>query len=239
MDARMTIEGGFAEVGAGTWLMGRGQPAAFFGSAVRRRRRGFFRRDRQSLDLVETTSSAKCADARRPFLTHIPCAAQISAVSSKVLVAPASAWSSAETVKIVPMSMKGALCVTVFGNSDVTTSEPPNHPTAEPPDHLTTEPPNHPTSHFVVMATASRTTRLQVADGDTLSARPEAVVAWTGNRPTGFCPKLGFWDIVLPRGPRDLLLHFHGPSIVWVEGANAPDIQASMLANLNRRHYGA
>ena len=208
MDARVTIEGGFAEVGAGTWLMGRGQPVAFFGSAVRRRRRGFFIRDLQSLDLVETTSSAKCADARRPFLTHIPCAAPISAVSSKVLVAPASAWSSAETVKIVPMSMKGALCVTVF----------------QP-------------SHFVVMATASRTTRLQVADGDTLSARPEAVVAWTGNRPTGFCPKLGFWDIVLPRGPRDLLLHFHGPSVVWVEGANAPGLQASRLTNFNRRYY--
>ena len=30
------IDGGFAEVGAGSWLMGRGQPAAFFGRAVRR-----------------------------------------------------------------------------------------------------------------------------------------------------------------------------------------------------------
>ena len=26
-------------------------------------------------------------------------------------------------------------------------------------------------------------------------------------------------DVLLPRGPRDLLLHFHGPSIVWVEGS--------------------
>ena len=199
MSDAVRIEGGFAEVGAGSWLMGRGQPAAFFGSAVRRRRRGLFLRDRQSLDLVETSSAAKCADARRPFLTHIPCAAPISAVSSKVLVAPASARSGSEMMKVVPMSLRNAICVTKFalageglgaGNA----------------------------SSWVVMATASRTARLQVADGDTLSVRPEAVVAWTGNRPTGFCPKLGVWDIILPRGPRDLLLHFHGPSVVWTEG---------------------
>ncbi len=204
-EAAARLEGGFAEVGAGAWLMGRGQPAAFFGSAVRRRRKGFFLRDRGSLDLVETTSVAKCADARRPFLTHIPCAAPISAVSSKVLVAPAQAWSGAETVKVVPMSSRGSLGATLFGGE------------------------------WVVMATASRTLRLQVEDGDTLSARPEAVVAWTGRRPTGFCPKLGIWDVILPRGPRDLLLHFHGPCLVWVEGAKAE----SRMTKVMRRNYGA
>ena len=209
MQKTVKIEGGFAEVGAGAWLMGRGQPAAFFGSAVRRRRKGFFLRDRSILDLVETTGAAACADARRPFLTHIPCAAPISAASAKVLVAPAAARTDAEVVKMIPMSIKASLCVTVFGEA------------------------------WVVLATASRTVRLQVADGDTLSVRPEAVVAWTGNRPTGFCPKLGLWDVLLPRGPRDLLLHFHGPSIVWVEGANAPDLQACKLSNFHRRPYGA
>ena len=209
MQEAVKIEGGFAEVGAGAWLMGRGQPAAFFGSAVRRRRKGFFLRDRSALDLVETTGAAKCADARRPFLTHIPCAAPISAASAKVLVAPAAARTGAEVVKMIPMSLKGSLCVTVFGEN------------------------------WVVMATASRTARLQVADGDTLSVRPESVVAWTGNRPTGFCPKLGLWDILLPRGPRNLLLHFHGPSVVWVEGANAPNLQTSKLPNFYRRSYGA
>ena len=209
MRETVKIEGGFAEVGAGAWLMGRGQPAAFFGSAVRRRRRGFFLRDRSALDLMETTSAAKCADARRPFLTHIPCAAPISAVSAKVLVAPAASRSGAEVVKVVPMSMKGSLCVTVFGEE------------------------------WIVVATTSRTARLQVADGDTLSVRPEAVVAWTGNRPTGFCPKLGLWDVLLPRGPRNLLLHFHGPSVVWVEGAHAPNLQTSKLPNFCRRAYGA
>jgi len=203
------IEGGFAEVGAGAWLMGRGQPAAFFGSAVRRRRKGFFLRDRSALDLVETTAAAKCADARRPFLTHIPCAAPISAASNKVLVAPAAARTGAEVVKIIPMSMKGSLCVTLFGEV------------------------------WVILATTSRTARLQVADGDTLSVRPEAVVAWTGNRPTGFCPKLGLWDVLLPRGSKNLLLHFHGPSVVWVEGALAPNFQTSKLPNFHRRAYVA
>ena len=209
MQETVKIEGGFAEVGAGAWLMGRGQPAAFFGSAVRRRRKGIFLRDRSALDLVETTAFAKCADARRPFLTHIPCAAPISAASAKVLVAPAAARTGAEVVKMIPMSIKGSLCVTVFGEN------------------------------WVVLATASRTARLQVADGDTLSVRPESVVAWTGNRPTGFCPKLGLWDVLLPRGPRDLLLHFHGPSVVWVEGAHAPNLQTSKLSNFYRRSYGA
>ena len=209
MEGAVKIEGGFAEVGAGEWLMGRRQPAAFLGSAVRRRRKGFFLRDRQSLDLVETTSAAKCADAWRPFLTHIPCAAPISAVSSKVLVAPAAARVGAEIVKVVPMSAKGSILVTTFGEG------------------------------WVVMATASRTARLQVADGDTLSVRPESVVAWTGNRPTGFCPRLGVWDILLPRGPRDLLLHFHGPSVVWAEGSDAPGRQASRLPRFHRRCYGA
>ena len=209
MQETVKIEGGFAEVGAGAWLMGRGQPVAFFGSAVRRRRKGFFLRDRSALDLVETTGAAKCADARRPFLTHIPCAAPISAASAKVLVAPAAARTGAEVVKMIPMSLKGSLCVTVFGEN------------------------------WVVMATASRTARLQVADGDTLSVRPESIVAWTGNRPTGFCPKIGLWDILLPRGPKNLLLHFHGPSVVWVEGANAPDLPTSKLPNFYRRAYGA
>lgn len=209
MHETVKIEGGFAEVGAGAWLMSHGQPAAFFGSAVRRRRKGFFLRDRSALDLVETTGAAKCADARRPFLTHIPCAAPISAASAKVLVAPAAARTDAEVVKMIPMSIKASLCVTVFGEA------------------------------WVVLATASRTARFQVADGDTLSVRPEAVVAWTGNRPTGFCPKIGLWDILLPRGPKNLLLHFHGPSVVWVEGAYAHDLHPCKLPSFYRRPYGA
>ncbi len=205
-----TIAGGFAEVDAGTWLAGRGQPAAFLGDAVRRRRKGFFLRDRASLDLVTTTGRAWCADASRPFLTHIPCAAPVRAVSSKVLVAPEAARSGAELVKVVPMSMKGALCVTSFEKE------------------------------WVVMATASRATRIAVKDGDTLSVRPGAVVAWTGPRPTGYVRRLGIWDVLLPRSPRELVLHFHGPCVVWSEGAmpQLSPFKLSAFNSANRRAYG-
>lgn len=191
MASGVTIESGFAEVAAGAWLMGRGQPAAFYGSASRRRRRGWVVADRGRLDLVETTGAAKCASAARPFLTHIPCAAPVNAVSEKVLVAPAAARAGAKNVKVVPFSLHAAICATEFA------------------------------SEWVVMATRSRTARMQVEDGGTLSVRPDAVVAWTGARPTGFCPKIGIWDVLLPRGPRDLLLNFHGPAVVWLEGVDA------------------
>lgn len=208
MAAAVSIEGGFAEVGAGRWLMGRGQPAAFFGRAVRLRRRGWRVRDRARLELVDTTGAAKCADSSRPFLTHIPCAAPIFAVSGKVLVAPAAARKDAHLVKVVPMSARSALCATEFGEE------------------------------WVVMATAGRTERIAVSDGDTLSARPEAVVAWTGRLPTGFCPKLSIWDVLLPRGPRDMLLTFYGPSVVWVEGSRDPGLKSQTSGFGRRSSHG-
>jgi hypothetical protein len=219
MDGAVKIEGGFAEVGAGAWLMGRAQPAAFFGAAVRRRRKGWIVRDRGRLDLVETNGAAKCADAVRPFLTYIPCAEPIFAVSDKVLVAPMSARKDAHIVKAIPMSAKGSLCATEFGERGTGNGEPGGK--------------------WVVMATAGRTARVPVSDGETFSARSEAVVAWTGRLPTGFCPKLSIWDILLPRGPRDLLFTFYGPSIVWIEGSvdGRPSAFNSQLAN-RRRAYG-
>lgn len=213
MDGAVTIEGGFAEVGAGAWLMGRAQPAAFFGEAARRRRKGWVVRDRGRLDLVETTAAAKCADASRPFLTHIPCAAKVFAVSDKVLVAPAAARTGAEIVKVVPMSSRGSICTTVF---DIPGGDGAG-------------------ASWVVMATAGRTARLSVADGETLSARPESVVAWTGNRPTGFCPRLGLLDLMLPRGPRNLVLHFHGPCLVWVEGSRDTRFASRVPGQSGRR----
>ena len=215
MDGAVKIEGGFAEVGAGAWLMGRAQPAAFFGAAVRRRRKGWVVRDRGSLDLVETNAAAKCADSARPFLTHIPCAEPIFAVSGKVLVAPAAARKDAHLVKAIPMSVKRSLCATEFAV-----------PGVESPA-------------WVVMATAGRTARVPIPDGDTFSARPEAVVAWTGRLPTGFCPKISLWDILLPRGPRDLLFTFYGPSVVWIEGSFDPRLSSSPARFPDsRRAYG-
>ena len=211
MALKVTIEGGFAEVEAGLWLMSCGQPAAFFGKAVRRRRRGWCMRDRSRLELVETTAVAKCADSSRPFLTHIPCAAPIFAVSGKVLVAPTSARKDAHLVKMVPMSARNALCVTEFGEE------------------------------WVVMATAGRTERIAITDDETLSVKPEAVVAWTGKSPTGFCQKLSLWDILLPRGARNLLLTFYGPGIGWIEGSFGTQLsncQTGKPSNFYRRAYG-
>ncbi|MBP5285930.1 MAG: hypothetical protein ILO34_07505 [Kiritimatiellae bacterium] len=192
MNGAATIEGGFAKVGAGLWLAGRGQPAAFSGSAARRRRAGWRVRDRSALDLIETSAEARFSDSSRPFLTHIQCAAPVFAVSGKVLVAPASARKDAHLIRLVPMSARNALCVTEFREE------------------------------WTVAATASRTARVPLADGETLSVRPGAVVAWTGGTPTGFCPRLSLLDMLLPRGPRDLLFTFYGPGIVWIEGAGGP-----------------
>ena len=221
VEAVVTIAGGFAEVGAGRWLMGRGQPAAFFGAAVRRRRRGWCVRDRARLGLVETTSAAKCADASRPFLTHIPCAAPLFAVSDKVLVSPAAARRGAQFVKVVPMSARLSLCVTEFGICEGGAEED--------------------ASAWVVMATAGRTARVPLADGETVSARPSAVVAWTGRRPTGSCPRLSIWDVLLPRGPRDLMLTFYGPGVVWIEGSSGGALvrpPARATANFYGRCHG-
>ncbi|MBP5227365.1 MAG: hypothetical protein J6336_08270 [Kiritimatiellae bacterium] len=189
MAETVKLENGFAEVGAGAWLMGRAQPVAFFGSLLRRRRKGFFLPDRSHLSLIETGRTAQCADADRPFLTHISCGVPVHAVSSKVLVAPAGAHAGTETIRAVPFSLMRAFTATLFSGE------------------------------WVVLATAGRTSRVTVAEGDTLSVRPESVAAWTGNRPTGFCHRLGLSDILLPRGPKDLMLHFHGPCLVWFEGA--------------------
>lgn len=202
MDGAVNIEGGFAEVGTGLWLMGNSQPAAFFGKAVRRRRTGWRVRDRSRLDLVEMTGAARCADSACPFLTHIPCAAPVFAVSGKVLVAPAEARKDARFVKVIPMSTRGALCVTEFG------------------------------SEWVVMATSSRTARVSLAGDETFSVRPEAVVAWTGKLPTGFCPKLSIWDVFLPRSPRELLFTFYGPGIVWIEGVSR------LASHVSRQFHG-
>lgn len=196
MAGRVDIANGFAAIGAGLWLLAPSQPAAFEGAMTRRRRTGWRVPDRSALDLVELDGPARCATAERPFLTHIPCAAPIHAVSTKILVAPASARRDARPVRVVPMSVRPAFCATELDSA------------------------------WVVMATAARTDRVQVAEGGTLSVRPGCVVAWTGPRPTGYCPRLGLRDLILPRPPRDLLLHFHGPCLVWIEGTPAPVLPA-------------
>lgn len=236
-DGMVKIENGFAEVGAGSWLMGRGQPAAYFGEAARRGRRGWRVPDRAYLDLFDTTGAAKCADSTRPFLTHIPCAAHIFAVSPKVLLAPAAARMDAKFVKAVPMSAMGSLCVTEFGQPEEEGES--RGAKTEGRDGGNAVDAGSSRCAWVVMATASRTARVALGDDETLSVRPEAVVAWTGRDPTGFCRKLSVWNVLLPRRPRDLLFTFYGPGVVWIEGASLQNFKLSKLQTFNtRRVYG-
>ena len=128
-----------------------------------------------------------------------------------MLVAPAAARTNAHLVKTIPMSARRALCATEFGGE------------------------------WVVMATAGRTARIPLQEGETLSARPDAVAAWTTKRPTGFCPRLSIWDVLLPRGSRDLLLTFYGPGVVWIEGSSNNYLTTqppNHLTALRRRAHG-
>ncbi len=214
----MELSSGFAVVGPGAWLFGAAQPAAVRGTLRVRGLKGFVCPDRgalsrgelsaekshaesaenaefkshaESAEGTEQDARAWCAASACPFLTRIDCGVPVTAVSDKVLVAPAAARSGARLLRVVPMSFARSIRTTEFS------------------------------SEWVVMATRSRTARVALADGESLGVRPEAAVAWTGPRPSGFCPRLRLLDVLLPRGPRDLLLHFHGPAIVWIEGSEA------------------
>lgn len=216
MSSIATIENGFAGVEAGDWLMSQSQPAAFTGTVVHRKLRGWSVPDRAYCEIVTVGGMARCADATRPFLTHIPCAAPVSAISSKVLLAPAAARKGAYTLKPVPMNFRSAFSVTEFAQMGEVAEHPGGQQEPGTPDR------RQDGYSWVVMATVSRTTRWTLAEDETISVRPESIVAWTGKRPTGFCPKLRLRDIILPRLPGNLLFTFYGPGVVWIEGSRKP-----------------
>ena len=183
------IENGMAVTTAGLWLAAAGQPAASRGEVRTKGLKGLIVPDRAAYVLVETSGESFFADAGRPFLTHLTCAAPIAAVSEKVLLAPAAARTGAEVVRLVPMSRRGAVRTTRFERE------------------------------WVVFATRSRVTRTVLEEGAILTVRADAAVAWTTRRPTGYVPRLRLRDIVLPRRRQaNLMMHFYGPGIVWFEG---------------------
>ncbi len=187
-----TIENGFAMVGKGVWLVGAAQPTAVLGNCVPRSLKGWLVPDRAKLHLAEVEGTARCGMATRPFLTQITCAAPVTAVSAKLLVAPASARKGSRMLRVIPFSFRNAICVTECE------------------------------AEWVVMATQSRTTRLSLEEEQVLTLRLEAAVAWTTKPPTGFCPRISVWDILIPKKrERDMMLHFYGPGVVWMEGSNA------------------
>ncbi len=185
------IENGAAKVPAGTWLCGRAQPTACLGTSSLKGLRGLVVPDRAFLRSVTTDAEAWFSSADAPFLTRLSALPDepLSVVSRKVLVAPFASRVGAKSLKLVPMSFKRATAVTQFRLG------------------------------WAVAATQSRVTRVAVEDGATLTVRPESLVAWIGKDPTGFCPKLSLLDVILPRGPKNLAYSFHGPSVVWFEGA--------------------
>ena len=195
------IENGFASVGGGEWLVGRGQPAAVRGGfkaipAPKVEGRGFWRRlfepDRRRVDFLRLDGEMWCASAERPFITRIDLGERVSLVTDKLLLAPASSRRAGTLVKTIPFSFKGAVATTELEIG------------------------------WALTATRSRVTKVVVKEGETLGVRPESVVAWTGRAPTGFCPRLRLRDVILPCAPRTLVLDFHGPAIVWLEGAATP-----------------
>ena len=188
------VEHGMAKVGAGVYLAAAAQPTAACGAARTAGLKGFVAPDRAALRRVETAGDAYFASAAAPFLTALapPPDAPLSAVAAKLLVAPFDARVKGRALKLVPFSFARATPVTELRGG------------------------------WAVFATRSRTARVSLADGETLTVRPEALVAWLGPAPTGFCPKLRLLDLLLPRLPRTLAFSFHGPATVWFEGAAQP-----------------
>lgn len=191
------IENGFAKVGDGEWIAAAGAPAAFKGelSALPPRRpggvsfwRGILHPDKRRLAFLSLRGTMWCAAKARPFLTRIDLGERVSVLTEKLLLAPLSARRGAQLVRVIPFSFRGAFCTTALETG------------------------------WALAATASRTARAVLEEGETLTVRPEAAVAWTGGAPTGFCPRLRARDLFLPRAPKCLALHFHGPAIVWFEG---------------------
>jgi len=184
------IANGCAVAPEGDWLMGRAQPVACLGTAAVSGLRGFIVPDRAVLRQVRTTGTSWCAAQDRPFLTRLDALPDesLTLVSEKLLVAPFASRTGARSVKLLPLSFRRATAVTALRFG------------------------------WAVVATRSRVTRVALEADRTLTVRPEAVVAWLGKDPTGFCPRLSLTDILLPRGPKNLAYTFHGPATVWFEG---------------------
>lgn len=190
------IENGFARVAEGDWLMGRSQPAAFSESVQIKFLKGFVVPDRAAIRSVSVVGNVWCADAEHPFLTRIDAlpddgeapSEPLSVISSKILVAPFTSRKGARLLRPVPMTFRPSYPITELAGG------------------------------WVVTATKSRVARIAVEDGKTFTVCPDALLAWCGKAPTGYCPKVGLMDLFLPRAPRNLQLRFHGPCVVWFEG---------------------
>jgi hypothetical protein len=184
------IENGFAAVEAGSWLTGRGQPSAALGKFSIASLKGFIVPDRRALSVMKNSGEAFLSSRERPFLSHLVSVESLSAVSSKILVAPLSARRDGGLLKLVPFSFREAMAVTRFSLG------------------------------WVVTATKSRLRRIVLKEGEVLCARRESAVAWTGRDPVGVAGRVRLRDLLMPKRKVSLALDFYGPQIVWVEGSD-------------------
>ena len=184
------IENGFAVARAGTYLVGGGQPAAASGKFSVKGLKGFIVPDRRHLSVLENEDSAYLASSAKPFLTHITSVEALSAVSSKVLLAPFEARKGGVLLRVVPMSFRDSFPVTRFGIG------------------------------WAVMATASRVKRIVLEEGQILCVKRACAVAWTGKDPVGVAGRVKLRDILIPKRKVSLSLDFYGPQVVWVEGSD-------------------
>ena len=137
------------------------------------------------------------ASSTRPFLTPItiPLDTTVSIVSDKLLVAPRAAVLRKRLRRLIPFSFKNALRY-----------------------HDVTAP-------WAVACTRSRVERIVLAEGETATLVASSLVAWSGNPPNGFIPRLRLRDIfqfpsvgrVAPRPPC-LHVRFFGPAVIYFEG---------------------
>ena len=184
------IENGFAVVEAGSWIVGRGQPSAAIGRFSVNSLKGFIVPDRRDILVLQNEGESYLSSANRPFLTHLISVEKLAVVSSKVLVAPFTARSGANLLKIIPLSFREAMAVTRLA------------------------------AGWVVAATRSRLRRIVLKDGEVLCVKREAAVAWTGKDPVGVAGRVGLRDMFVPKRKVSLALDFYGPQTVWVEGSD-------------------
>ena len=184
------IENGFAAVEAGSWLVGRGQPAAALGKFSVSSLKGFIVPDRRGLFVMQNEGEAHLSSTGAPFLAHLASVETLSVVSAKVLVAPFEARKGAKLLKIIPLSFRDAMAVTRFATG------------------------------WAVTATKSRIKRIVLKEGEVLCVKREAAVAWTGKDPVGVAGRVKLRDLFIPKRKTSLSLDFYGPQVVWVEGSD-------------------
>lgn len=184
------IENGFAVTNAGSWLIGRGQPAATVGKFTVEGLKGFIVPDRKELDVLKNEGKAYLSSSKRPFLTHVVSTGELTVVSSKILVAPFAARKEAKLFRVIPLSFRDSFAVTRFA------------------------------SDWVVTATKSRLKRIVLEENDVVCVKRDAAVAWTGKDPVGVAGRVKLRDMLIPKRKVSLSLDFYGPQVIWTEGTD-------------------